>query len=143
MATTTLSALPYPLSSAAVKNGAADIQSLAAALDPLVNGTSASSSAGSTSGVSHGAGTTAHRRGLLVVLTLNITASSALSAGAVLFVLPSGYRPAVTTFGQIVNISTEANIRCHVNTDGTVAAQTAIGSGVGARGTLVFPIASV
>lgn len=74
----------------------------------------------------------------LIVATVNCVTTAATAAGDIIFTMPAGYVPVGLFYGNLVNTSTEANVRCHPDTDRTVKVQAALASGITVRGTLVM-----
>lgn len=85
-------------------------------------------------------GTVAYQRCGSVLVSVTLTASALLSAGATLFTLASGYRPPVTWFGELIDTTGDVPVRVTVNTSGTVQAATSVASGRILRGQFVIPL---
>lgn len=85
--------------------------------------------------------TLAYLRNGEAVVSVSATLTANLAAGDTLFTMPVGYRPAVTIYGSLINVSGEAAIRVLVaGVTGLVLTEVALLSGSILRGQVVIPI---
>lgn len=137
---TAILALPYPLATEPVSQGDDAIKALAEAVDAYIasgNTTMSSSGAGVNA-----AAVVAYRRAKFALFNVNLSTTAALASGAILFVVPAGYRPpaGVTIFGTLVDSGSGATIRVHFEAAGNVTVQQAVASGVTVRGSVTVPL---
>lgn len=86
------------------------------------------------------ANTVAYQRCGSVIVAVSAVTTSAISGGATLFTLPSGYRPPVTWYDEVVNTTTGTVGRLDIATTGVVTISSAVASGETVRGSFVIPI---
>lgn len=92
--------------------------------------------------ISIGTNSTLWRRGRMGVATLNLTATAARVSGDNLILAPVGFRPRGLIYTQLYAANgTDGQVyRVHLDTDGTLRTQVAIGNGIILRGTITYPI---
>lgn len=85
------------------------------------------------------AGVSVFRRPGSAFVNVNLTATSALSAGFRLFYMPAECWPPITVFGDVVDTTGDVNVRLYVTATGDALVETAVAAGHILRGQFEVP----